>query len=361
MSDARRYRRRTLLGAAGALATVSCLPTTTETPSASPAPTETATPAPRGNPVTGTLAVYSALETALAMKLVAGFSAAYPGVRATLLPVAAIDELDTRIRVEHANRKGDVVLGGASPYHDALARDGFIEAYATPAAGQIPARLRDANGKWTGWYLDALAVIVNTDRFGKTVKNAPKTWDDLLDPEWKSQLVMPDPIRTDAGYALIATQYQRFGRDESKTIDYLRAIQASVLQYASDTADAVATVSRGEAAGTIGWLHDALADGARHSGLQVLVTADADVEIGAVSILKGTESLAAAHAFVDWTIGRDGEALIASAGGRVPTRALSPGPQGAPPLNQLDPTRYDRRAGYDVRERLLNRWRAIIG
>ena len=361
MSDTRLYRRRTLLGAAGAIATVSCFPTTTATPTASPAPTETETPAPRGNPVTGTLAVYSALETPLAMKLVAGFAAAYPGVHASLLPVAAIDELDTRIRVEHANRKGDVVLGGASPYHDALAKDGFIEAYASPAAGQIPARLRDANGIWTGWYEDALAVIVNPDRFGRTVKSEPKTWDDLLGPAWKSQLVMPDPIRTDAGYALIATQYQRFGRDESKTIDYLRAIQTSVVQFASDTAEAVATVSRGEAAGTIGWFHDALAEGTRRPGLQLLVTTDADVEVGAVSILKGTESLAAAHAFVDWTVGRDGEALIASAGGRVPTRALSPGPQGAPPLNQLDPTRYDRRAGYEVRERLLNRWRAIIG
>ena len=340
---------------------LSCFPSTPPPASASPAETEGAAPSPKGNPVSGTLAVYSALEAPIAMKLVAGFSAAYPGVHATLLPVAAMEELDTRIRVERANRKADVVLGGASSYHDALGKDGFIEAYASPAAGQIPARLRDAAGLWTGWYEDALAVIVNPDRFGRTVKTAPKTWDDLIGAGWQAQLALPDPIRTDAGYALIAAQYLRFGRDDAKTVDYLKQLQGSVVLYANDTAEALTAVSRGEAAGAIGWIHDALADGARKPNLQLLLTTDASLEVGAVSILKGTQSPDAAHAFVDWTVGRDAQGLIASAGGRTPTRALIPGPQGAPSLTQLDPSRYDRRTAYDARPRLIQRWREVIG
>jgi ABC-type Fe3+ transport system substrate-binding protein len=93
----------------------------------------------------------------------------------------------------------------------------------------------------------------------------------------------------------------------------------------------------------------------------MLAPKDASLEIGAVSIVKGTQSGPAARALVDWLVGRDAETLIATVGGRSPTRALSAPPAGSPPLSSLDPTRYDRRAAYDIRGRLLARWRTAAG
>ncbi len=304
-----RYRRRTFLALAGAGAAVACLGST-ESPSPSPeVVTPTPSPSPRAAVLTGTLVVYSAIEESTTNELLAAFMKADLGVRMDLAALAAANELATRLRVEQKARKADLFVGGASAFHDALGKDGILEAYVS------------ATGK----------------------------------------LVVPDPVRADAGYMFLATQLFRFGRDETKTLDYLKQLHANVAQYLSDTAQVVAMVSRGDAAGAPIWGHDVLADATRKPGLQLLAPRDTGLEIGAVSIIKGTAAPAAARAFVEWVGGRDAQTLIAKTGGRAPTRALAPAAAGAPSLAGLDPTRYDRRVATDIRQRLLSRWREAVG
>jgi iron(III) transport system substrate-binding protein len=357
-----RYRRRTLLALAGATAVVACTPSppAAESPS-QPPPEPTASPTPRGAPLTGTLAVYSALDEPITTALLGAFTKTFPGVRAEAIAYAPPDELETRLRIELRSRKADVLLGGASAHHDILGKDGFLEVYLSAPAAQISAPLRELTGLWTGWYEDVLGLVVNTDRVAKEFRGKPTTWDDLLDPAWKGKLVIPDPALTDAGFAFLATQYFRFDREEAKTLDYLKALHPNVLQYPRDAGAAVTMVARDEVAGAAAWGHDVLADGARTPGTAMLAPKDASLEIGAVSIVKGTQSGAAARALVDWLVSRDAQTLVATAGGRSPARALAAPPAGSPPLSGIDPARYDRRAAYDIRGRLLARWRTAAG
>ena len=356
-----RYRRRTFLALAGATALAACTSApATEPPTPTPEPT--ATPTPRGAPVTGALVVYSALEEPVTAALLGAFMKAFPGVRAEAIAYAPPDELETRIRVERQSHKADVLLGGASAHHDILGKDGFLDAYVSAPAAQISTRLKEATGLWTGWYEDVLGLVVLTRRVASDLGGKkPATWDDLLDLSWKGRLVIPDPVLTDAGFAFLATQYFRFDRDETRTLDYLRSLHANVLRYPRDQAAAVAMVDRGEALGAAAWGHDVLADNARRPAIEIVALKDASLEIGAVSILKGTTSSAAARALVDWTVGRDAQALVTTVGGRSPTRALAAPPAGSPALSSLDPTRYDRRAAYDIRGRLLARWKTAVG
>ena len=357
----RRYDRRTFLALAGASAAVSCLGPS-EAPSPSP---ESVTPSPspsaRVAALTGTLVVYSALEESTTNELLAAFAKADPGVRMDLAALAAADELETRLRVEQKARKADLFVGGASAYHDALGKDGVLDAYVSATSALVPSALKERTGLWTGWYEDVLGLVVNSDRVSKELPAKPATWDDLLDPAWKGKLIVPDPVSTDAGYVFLATQLFRFGRDETKTIDFLKQLHPNVTRYPGDAAQVVAMVARGDAVGAPSWGHDVLADAARKPGLQLLAPRDASLEIGAVSIVKGTSSAAAARGFIEWVGGRDAQMIIAKVGGRVPTRALAAAPAGAPSVAGLDPTRYDRRVAGDVRQRLLSRWREATG
>jgi len=356
-----RYRRRTFLALAGAGAAVACLGST-ESPSPSPeVVTPTPSPSPRAAVLTGTLVVYSAIEESTTNELLAAFMKADLGVRMDLAALAAANELATRLRVEQKARKADLFVGGASAFHDALGKDGILEAYVSATSALVPSALKERTGLWTGWYEDVLGLVVNTDRVAKELPGKPASWDDLLDLAWKGKLIVPDPVRADAGYMFLATQLFRFGRDETKTLDYLKQLHANVAQYLSDTAQVVAMVSRGDAAGAPIWGHDVLADATRKPGLQLLAPRDTGLEIGAVSIIKGTAAPAAARAFVEWVGGRDAQTLIAKTGGRAPTRALAPAAAGAPSLAGLDPTRYDRRVATDIRQRLLSRWREAVG
>ena len=140
-----RYRRRAFLALAGATAVAACTPAPPAAESPTPSPAPTPSPTPRGAPLTGTLAVYSALDEPTTTALLGAFTKTFPGVRAQAIAYAPPDELETRLRIELRSRKADVLLGGASAHHDILGKDGFLEAYLSAPAAQISARLMSAS------------------------------------------------------------------------------------------------------------------------------------------------------------------------------------------------------------------------
>ena len=353
----RRYRRREVLALAAAAGASACFPGTTE-----PSPTPTSTPlATIPAAPSGTIVVYSALDDELTGDVLAAFSKAVPTVRVEVGTIAAADEIETRLRVERATRRADVFLGGASAHHQALGADGFLDPFAGPAAAQIGSRFKDPSSLWTGWYEDVLGLAVNADRLRREGLARPASWDDLTTSAWRGRVVMPDPRHTDAGYAFVFAQYLRTGRDEAKTMDYCVALDANVAAYAPSAPDAVASVASGEAAAAPTWGRYALGRHAPAASVELLAPTGAIVEVGAASVVKGTGSPQAARALVDWAAGRDAQSLVSAVAGMTPTRALATPPTRSPSLAAIDPSAYDRRTAWEVRDRLLTRWRDATG
>ena len=49
----------------------------------------------------------------------------------------------------------------------------------------MKAEFRDPDGYWYGIYQGILGFMVNTEELARLNLEAPKTWDDLLKPEYK--------------------------------------------------------------------------------------------------------------------------------------------------------------------------------
>ncbi|GAC1537333.1 MAG: ABC transporter substrate-binding protein [Herpetosiphon sp.] len=64
--------------------------------------------------------------------------------------------------------------------------DGLIQPYKVSTWDSIPAELKDADGAYYGDYYGVMAMLVNKD----VVKNVPQDWNDLLKPEYKSQVAL---------------------------------------------------------------------------------------------------------------------------------------------------------------------------
>lgn len=349
--------RRTLLTlAVAAAATTACdhLPV-----AASPTGTATASRAARTPaPARDTLNVYSALDEPTSDRFLAAFNAAHPGVNAVVLLVAAARELETRIAAERASPKADVLLGGSSAHHGRLGGWGLLERYRSPNAKDVDATYLDSDGRWAGWYTDVLGFVSNDERLASELGGKPPaTWDDLLDPAWGRKLVLPDPVRADAGYVFIATQLFRFGRDEGKTMDYLKRLHANVAQYVPATPGALTLVAQARAVGAPSWVHDILS--AKRAGARVglSVPAGTSVEVGAVGIIRGARNLDGAKALVDWALTREAGALIVGLSGRGSTRADVAPAAGAPRLSGVTLVAYDGAVAADDRDRILALWR----
>src|SRR5262249_18171558 len=87
----------------------------------------------------------------------------------------------------------DVIDVGLAFGPDAKAAQ-LIQPYKVATWDTIPADAKDADGYWYGDYYGVMALEVNND----VVKNPPKEWTDLANPEYKGQVALAGDPRTSA-------------------------------------------------------------------------------------------------------------------------------------------------------------------
>jgi iron(III) transport system substrate-binding protein len=349
--------RRTFLKGLGVVTVAAACGGSTTT--ASPAPSATAA-VKTAEPVTGTLSVYSALNESTNTEFFKAFNVAYPQVKVNVLPLAAAGELQTRIETEKASPKSDIFIGGSSEFHDPLGKAGLLEQYNSPTAKDIDTKFKDANGYWVGWYTGIFGFISNNSRLSE-VGQKPASWDDLLDAKWKGKLILPDPVKTGGGYIFMATQIFRFNRDEAKAMDYMKKLHANIAQYVPTSPGALTLIDQGQFVGCPNWAHDILTEKSKNNPIDLNVPTDTGFEVGAISIIKGTKSLAAAKALVDWSLTKEAGDLNVKLSNRGSTRAdVAPAP-GSPKLTDVKLVNYDRQWATDNKSRILKLWQTTVG
>lgn len=342
-----------------------CAPSTPIAPMPTPQPPASLAPAGSARPVAksgGTVTVYSALSEEMNGAIKTAFERAQPVIALEILTLAAAGDLEAHVRAEKDSPRVDILLGGSSEYHDSLGKAGLLEAYKPTGAAPVDADLKDPAGFWTGWYLGVLGIAVNTERVrASSVKAMPASWDDLLDPALKGEIVMPDPLTTGAGYIFLANQYFRSGRDESRAMDYLKKFHANVATYTGTAPLAIDEVGKGNSPVGVNWGHDVLTAASKGQPLKFVAPEYTAYEVGAVSIVKGGPNPVGARAFVDWTLSREAAEVVVKLSNRISVLKRVETTPGAPTLDAVKLVDYDRAWATANKQRLLNDWRLAVG
>ena len=82
----------------------------------------------------------------------------------------------------------------------------------------------------------------------------PKSWADLLKPEYKGEIQVANPASSGTAYTMIATLVQLMGED--KAFEYLKGLHKNVGQYTRSGTGPIKAVARGETAVSISFVHD---------------------------------------------------------------------------------------------------------
>jgi len=310
------------------------------------------------------IVIYSAIEEKVTTEIVKAFRAR-TGIESEVLSLAAAGTLATRIRAEKAKPRADVFMGGSADIHAPLAKEGLLLKYLprTLAEAKIDKQFYDPDHYWHGWYLGALGILVNRERFEREIApkgvSMPKTWDDLLNPVYKGHFAMPSPVTTGGGYIFVATQVFRLGED--RAFAWLKQLAANASQFTPTAPATVTLISRGEAIVAMMWAHEGFVARLMGFPVEVILPPDTGFEIGSASIIKGGPNPEGAKAFVDFLLTPLPQGINAAYGMRYPVRPDAASPVGAPPFASIKFVKYDRNWAIENRDRLIRRWQAEIG
>lgn len=205
--------------------------------------------------VKGAITVYTSLAKTQADSYLGVFEKEYPNVRVDLVRDTAPAIAEKLIK-EKKTPLADVVWHTPLSSVMAAAEASALAPYAYHP-GQLDALsgdFRDADHPDQPLYagVDArlIALAVNGGVLQQAGASEPKVLDDLADPKFAGQLVLPS-INTEAGYALVSNLIVNM--DEGPAWEFLDKLDKNVAYYADDEAAPAKAAASGSAGVGISW------------------------------------------------------------------------------------------------------------
>jgi iron(III) transport system substrate-binding protein len=115
-------------------------------------------------------------------------------------------DLVERLLQERYNPQADVIWGLTATNLVLLEWKDMLVPYKPHDLARVPQQFRHASTPpyWVGIFAWTLAVCVNTATFEEhNWSPPPTTWEDLKDPKYRGQLVMPHPPTSSLGYTIV--------------------------------------------------------------------------------------------------------------------------------------------------------------
>jgi iron(III) transport system substrate-binding protein len=299
-----------------------CAPAATETPAVATEPPAVATEAPAATeePAPATEAPVEITDTELnvlctpqeqwCQGMKQEFEAKY-GITVNYVRMSSGEAL-ARVQAEKDNPQFDIWWGGPIDSFVAAKGEGLLEAYDSPNYVNLtdPVKMKDVDNQWVGVYVGTLGFATNTDWLAANPGvEAPTSWDDLLKPEFKGQVMVAHPSSSGTSYTALATILQI--RGEEAGWEYLQQYDAQMAQYTKSGAAPAKFVGQGEAAVAIVFSHD-IVNEIENNKLPLVLTFPEEgtgYEIGGMAILKGAKHPQAARLWFDWALTPEAQAL----------------------------------------------------
>ena len=267
-----------------------------------------------------------------------------------------------QLMAEKANPKTDVWFGGTGDPHLQAAENDLTIEYKSASLPQLHGwaqdQARQSGYKTVGIYSGPLGFGYNSELVAKKKLDVPKSWADLLKPQYKGEIQVANPASSGTAYTMIATLVQLMGED--KAFDYLKGLHRNIGQYTRSGTGPIKAVARGETAVSISFVHDG--PGEKLQGFPVETVTPAEgtgAEIGSMSIIKGARNLAQAKQFYEWALTPQAQQFgAATRQYQLPSNKATPVDPLVPDFRKIRLINYDY-AKYGAsaeRRRLIARW-----
>lgn len=300
--------------------------------------------------------VYTAVEPDILLRYERAFNKQYPDIKINWVRDSA-GPITSRLLAEKDSPRADVVFGVALNSILELASYGIFQPYRSANHGQINPEMRDNSPEpvWIGFNAWAASICVNSKLLEAEKLKAPASWNELLKPEYKGKIVMPNPASSSTGYMIIAGWIQGMG--EEKAWEFMKKLHQNVKMYVHSGSKPAQMSAQGEI--MVGISSDAFASPFVKRGAPLLLVNPADGvawDMEASAILKGAKNLDAARKIIDFSTS-EAAAAIAVENMYIPARRI-PGDDKVRKLDGMISMNFADAAAR--RSKVIEKWRATF-
>ncbi|MFI2200705.1 2-aminoethylphosphonate ABC transporter substrate-binding protein [Streptomyces sp. NPDC020192] len=149
-------------------------------------------------------------------------------------------EMVQRAVREKSNPQADVLVT-LPPFIQEADAKGLLQKYEVKDAGQVSGADKATDGTWIPVVNNYFGFVYNK----KELKQAPKTWDELLDAQYKNKLQYSTPGVAGDGTAVLIKAVHDFGGKDA-ALAYLKKLQANNVGPSASTGKLAPKVDKGE-------------------------------------------------------------------------------------------------------------------
>jgi iron(III) transport system substrate-binding protein len=285
-----------------------------------------------------------------------------PDLQVNVLRLSTGD-LGARMLAEAANPQHDVIWGWAVTHMADPRILEMLEPYEPEGIDKVPARFRDPEGRWFAVTGYMAAFCVNNEVLERKGLPMPASWEDLLDPAYQGEVVMPNPASSGTGYLQIASLLQMKGEEEGW--QFLQDLDQNIAQYIKSGSRPCNSASQGEYAVGASFALRAIKNIAEGYPITMVIPAEgAGHELEAHGLMKTARNKEAAQRFLDWTLSERAvdeyyvwKEIVTIEGGGMPEMFKAAGlPE------DIGSVMYDMDYAWSAenRERILERWQTEL-
>ncbi|UVI30029.1 putative 2-aminoethylphosphonate ABC transporter substrate-binding protein [Paenibacillus spongiae] len=248
------------------------------------------------------LTVYTALEDDQINEYLKTWKSKYPDVKLNIVRDST-GIITAKLLAEKDNPQADVVWGTAATSLLVLDQNGMIAPYSPKGIERIEPSFKDSANPahWVGIDAWETAFTVNTVELEKKGIAIPQSYEDLIKPEYKGLITMPNPASSGTGFLTVSGLVQLKGAEQAWA--YLDKLHENIGLYTHSGSKPAKMAGTGEYPIGISFGYRSISEKKKGSPVETVFPAEGsgwDVEANALVNKPAIKQVA--KDFLDWAI-----------------------------------------------------------
>jgi len=233
--------------------------------------------------------------------------------------------------IEAKSIEADLLMVADPSYYLTLEEQELLEKY--DFAERANTTMKDEEGYWTGVRISNMVIAYNTDKISEA--DAPKSFEDLLDPKWKGKMAMPSPLLSGTAFVTAGALSEKYGWE------YFEKLKENAIVVESGNSAVQSKLLTGEYELGIILEENILKLKAAGEPVAIVYPEDGTIVIPSpIAMMKDSKNPEAAKKVMEWFLSVEGQELIVK-GWMHSVREDVASPEGAEPLSSFINTRME--------------------